>query len=111
MPYHTRNSTRAINTTCEPCDAICFNEGVVGEHQQKKSENGTAEWYVNNLGFQRNACEPVCRTSMTFTPSHLSFFPGERITRPGCIVWPASNPLPICSKSRRDRSLRPTSPR
>src|SRR6266481_5857846 len=52
-----------------------------------KEKRGENKLCVSNQGFQRNSFEPVCRTSMTFTPSRLSFFPGERITRPGCIVW------------------------
>jgi hypothetical protein len=33
---------------------------------------------------QLRAC---LQTSMTFTPSRLSFFPGDWITMPECIGW------------------------
>src|SRR5205807_7557049 len=67
--------------------------------------DGTSVVCVSHQIFQRNVCEPVYRTSMTFPTSRLNFFLEDWITVLECIGWLASRELPICSKSRLDRSM------
>ena len=59
--------------------------GLLVNLNERKDRMGRVQLCVSNRGFQRNACETVCRTSMTFIPSHLNFFPGGRIIMPECI--------------------------
>ncbi len=59
--------------------------GLLMNLNERKDRMGRVQLCVSNRGFQRNACEPVCRTSMNYIPSRLNFFPGGRIIMLECI--------------------------